>query len=188
MLIKKIVRVTFATIVGIMVIIFVPSYKPTNAWAEALDPLLQNPRVRAFLDVIAYAEGTLHEQGYYTLYGGGIFDDYTDHPRRRISTWSQNKLLTSTAAGRYQILTRTFDHWSSLLNLSDFSPENQDKIALALIRQMGALKDILAGRFEVAIKKVSSIWASLPGARYNQPTMLMKNLKEVYKKRLIYHS
>ena len=157
-------------------------------WPHTLVNLLHNPRVRAFLDTIAYAEGTLHDNGYNVLLGGRLFKSFVDHPRHIITINSQDRPLVSTAAGRYQILSRTWDYFAPLLKLKNFSPENQDKIAIALIRQSGALKDVLEGNLQKAIRKVSNIWASLPGALYKQPTIDMKLLKKIYLKRFKYHT
>lgn len=45
---------------------------------------------------------------------------------------------------------------------------SQDAIALQQIKEQGALADIDAGRFDIAVGKVRKIWASLPGAGYGQ--------------------
>ncbi|MGC7995735.1 lysozyme, partial [Salmonella enterica] len=79
-----------------------------------------------------------------------------------------NPTLSSTAAGRYQLLARYFDAYKKQLNLPDFSPASQDAIALQQIKERGALADVDAGRFDIAVGKVRNIWASLPGAGYGQ--------------------
>jgi muramidase (phage lysozyme) len=45
-----------------------------------------------------------------------------------------------------------------------------------LIREQRALADIEAGRIGEAIDKCRNIWASLPGAGYNQPEHSKKTL------------
>ena len=66
--------------------------------------------VCAFLDLIAWSEGTdngrqpTKDRGYDVVVGGGLFDSYDDHPRRLISLPALG--IKSTAAGRYQILSR----------------------------------------------------------------------------------
>jgi muramidase (phage lysozyme) len=85
-------------------------------------------------------------------------------------------LTDQTAAGRYQILARNFDFYKKQLGLKDFSKSAQDAIAIQLIKECGALKDIEAGRIESAIKKCSSRWASFPGAGYGQRENKMANL------------
>lgn len=129
--------------------------------------------VCAFLDLIAWAEGTdngiqpTRDDGYDVIVGGTLFEGYADHPRRSVRLPALG--ISSTAAGRYQILARYWDHYRASLNLrGGFIPENQDRVALQLIRECRALDDIKAGRIEQAIHKCRSRWASLPGAGYGQ--------------------
>ena len=167
-------------------------------WIAQLDGVLELPQVRAFLDVIAYAEGTFmpfrlqgksidNRAGYTMLYGGGTFSSYHDHPRKILAYRSNNRLLKSTAAGRYQILARTWDAWAPVLQLRTFHPRNQDRLALALIRESGALYDVIEGRYQKAFKKVAPIWASLPGASYGQRVLDPAVLTRFYKQRLAWH-
>jgi muramidase (phage lysozyme) len=135
---------------------------------------------RAFLDMLAYSEGTTRN-GYATLFGGGTFDSFADHPRRLFRfTDGAGRQLKTTAAGRYQFLARTWDSLRDKLNLPDFGPESQDAAALELIRQRGALADVKAGRVSAAIAKCAPIWASLPGAGYNQPEHKLSSLVAAY--------
>lgn len=123
----------------------------------------------AFLDMIAFSEGTARipnsDDGYRVIVGGGTFGSYADHPRVLVEV---RPGLKSTAAGRYQLLSRYWDAYRRQLKLTDFSPESQDAVALQQIRERGALDDIDAGRVSEAIAKVKNIWASLPGAGYGQ--------------------
>lgn len=128
--------------------------------------------VLAFLDMLAWSEGTdrpsqpSRDQGYDVIVGGGLFAGYTDHPRKLIPLPKLG--IKSTAAGRYQLLSRYFDAYKRQLGLQDFSPASQDLIALQQIRERRALPDIHAGRIPEAIAKCRNIWASLPGAGYGQ--------------------
>lgn len=138
----------------------------------------------AFLTMIAVSEGTkgIGEDGYNVLVGSSkrqafLFTSYADHPRIEIKL---NDSLSSTAAGRYQILRRYFDAYKVQLGLKDFSPDSQDAIALQLIRECGALDDIKAGRLNAAIDKCASRWASLPGAGYGQREQDRKLLQLAY--------
>jgi len=134
-----------------------------------------NDNMKAFLDMIAFSElgkQLLQESanGYNVLVGSlpgrpKLFHDYSDHPRILVRL---NSKLSSTAAGRYQILKRTFDAYKKILGLRDFSPESQDKIALRLISERGATQDVIDGNLFLAISAVRNIWASLPGAGYGQ--------------------
>lgn len=143
--------------------------------------------VCAFLDLIAWSEGTdngrqpTNDDGYDVVVGGGLFHSYDDHPRQLIELPSLG--IKSTAAGRYQILSRYWDHYRDQLNLKGgFTPENQDRIALQMIRECRALDDIKAGRIAGAIHKCRSRWASLPGAGYNQHEHKVSNLLAAYSK------
>jgi muramidase (phage lysozyme) len=136
--------------------------------------------LRAFLYLIRHCEGTAGENGYRTLFGGELFDSFADHPRRAITKSLGGKPLTSTAAGGYQFLARTWDECAKALHLPDFSPESQDRAAIFLIKRRGALGDVEAGRIEAAIKKCNREWASLPGSPYGQPVKTLAECLAVY--------
>jgi muramidase (phage lysozyme) len=131
--------------------------------------------------MIAYSEGTAGkgDDGYNVIVGGTLFYGYEDHPRRLVTLRPD---LKSTAAGRYQLLSRYFDYYKKMLNLPDFSPESQDTIAIQQIRECRALDDIDAGRFDEAVKKCARIWASLPGAGYGQRENCIEILRVAYEK------
>jgi muramidase (phage lysozyme) len=140
--------------------------------ATSAQAALLLPNVRAFLDMIGASEGA----GYDTLYGGGSFASYADHPRLKVSAGG----ITSTAAGRYQFLARTWDDVAPRIGAPDFSPYWQDAAAVYLISRRGALDDVIAGRFADAVAKVSQEWASLPGAGYGQHENALASLAQVY--------
>lgn len=138
----------------------------------------------AFLDMIAHSEGTAGQgdRGYNVIVGSRpgraiTFGSYADHPRVKVQL---SESLSSTAAGRYQILERYSDAYRKQLNLPDFSPASQDAIATQMIRERGALPDIEAGRFESAVGRCANIWASLPGANYGQHENQIADLKAAY--------
>ena len=127
-----------------------------------------HPITAAFLDLLAYAEGTkgLGDDGYDKLVNpAGFFTDYRIHPNVSVIV---RPGLVSTAAGRYQHLSRHWRHYQMLLALPDFGPESQDTWAIQLIRERKALADVVDGRIPQAIAKCANIWASLPGAGYGQ--------------------
>ena len=136
---------------------------------------------KAFLDTIAWSEGTStiaeSDNGYNVLVGDTLFDSYADHPRQLVHL---NAHLSSTAAGRYQLLAKYFDYYKNLLGLPDFSPDSQDQIALEQIKECHALPDIAIGNFSDAVQKCSHIWASLPGNNYGQHQNSIDALQEVY--------
>lgn len=131
------------------------------------------PQRKAFLDAIAVGEGTdngrqpTKNHGYDVIVGGSLFTDYSKHPNKLVKL---RPGLSSTAAGRYQLLSRYYDVYKKQLNLPDFSPASQDQIALQQISERKALEDIDAGRIKDAVKKCRTIWASLPGSPYGQRT------------------
>lgn len=147
-----------------------------NLMPDAVTPDQAARNVRAFLDVIAHAEGA----DYNVLFGGDTFDSFRDHPRQYITRFLGGREITSSAAGRYQFLARTWDGLVAKMRLPDFSPASQDAGAIELIREKGALRDVQAGRFAVAVRKVRKVWASLPGAGYNQPERSLSSLARVY--------
>jgi lysozyme len=127
--------------------------------------------------MIAYSEGTSGPNGYRTMFGGGLAANLDDHPRQMFSFTNKNgQNLKTTAAGRYQFLSRTWDELAKSLALPDFGPASQDAAALELIRRRGALKDVDAGRITAAIAKCAPIWASMPGAGYAQPERKLNTL------------
>lgn len=139
--------------------------------------------VVAFLDMLAWSEGTstikASDDGYNVIVGGGLFNSYADHPRQPVSL--PRYKISSTAAGRYQLLARYWDAYRKSLNLvGGFTPENQDRVALQQIRERRALDDIKAGRIGVAIEKCRNIWASLPGAGYQQHEHKLEDLLAHY--------
>lgn len=130
-----------------------------------------NPQRKAFLDMLAWSEGTdkpgqpTKNHGYDVIVGGSLFTDHSEHPRKLITL---NPKLKSTAAGRYQLLARYWDAYRKQLGLKDFSPASQDAVALQQIKERGALPMIDRGDIRQAIDRCSNIWASLPGAGYGQ--------------------
>lgn len=145
--------------------------------------LVNNRNVRAMLAVIRRGEGTAGVNGYSTLFGGGLFSSFADHPRKAVSKWGH----TSTAAGAYQFLSSVWDETRDKMGLVDFSPASQDLGALGRMAARGVLGDVLAGRIEKAIAGNGSRghglrweWASLPGSPYGQGTISIATAKSVF--------
>jgi len=140
-----------------------------NPAVANLLPVLDNPNVRSFLDMISAAEGTT-KHGYNTLFGGGKMESLTDHPRTLFDfTETTGRPNKTTAAGRYQFLSNTWDEQAKKLGLSDFGERSQDLAAVNLLQERGILPDVLQGNWESAVKKSGPIWASLPSSPYPQP-------------------
>lgn len=136
---------------------------------------LLDANVQAFLRLIRTGEGTLSNNGYRTMFGGRLFDSYADHPRVTVKASG----YTSTAAGAYQFLSKTWDEMADKYDLPDFSPHSQDIAALGLIKRRGALVDVIEGRLRTAINKCNKEWASLPGSPYGQPTLTYAKAAQV---------
>lgn len=139
-----------------------------------------HPQVRAMLRVIRTGEGTAGENGYRTLFGGDTFTSFADHPRQSITRTLGGRKITSTAAGAYQFLSSTWDETKRIMGLGDFSPASQDRGAVGRIAARGALEDVKAGRFDVAIQKIAREWASMPGSPYGQPVISLGRARAVF--------
>jgi muramidase (phage lysozyme) len=149
---------------------------------------------KAFLDMIADSEIgaallAVSDNGYNVIVGStardpDLFDSYADHPRKHVELHMNHGLVIySTAAGRYQLLAKYYDSYKKKLKLADFSPVNQDAIAIQQIKECRALPDIDAGRIEKAVLKCDHIWASFPGAGYkDQHENKMEQLTSAYQK------
>jgi muramidase (phage lysozyme) len=140
-----------------------------------------HPNVRALLAVIRRGEGTADAQGYSRLVGGGEFASFADHPRIvKSGIFKNGTAWRSSAAGAYQFLASTWDETARYMGLVDFSPASQDRGAVGRIAARGALEDVKAGRFDVAIKKVAAEWASMPGSPYGQPVISINTARAVF--------
>jgi muramidase (phage lysozyme) len=135
------------------------------ATREELLALRDNPQVQTILNLIAETEGTT-KHGYATQFGGGKIASLDDHPR---TLHAFGKGQKTSAAGRYQFLSRTWDEEAKQLGLTDFSPLSQDLAAINRIAKRGALDDVIKGDFKAAIGKLGKEWASLPSSPYDQP-------------------
>lgn len=137
--------------------------------------------VKTFLDLASWSEGTslspaTKNDGYDVIVTGvdgkpEIFQSYADHPfafgrPAKIIREAPGE-LRSTAAGRYQLLLKWWRGYKAMLNLSDFSPQSQDAVAIRQLKERGALDLILQGKIAEAIAEASHIWASFPGT-YSQ--------------------
>jgi muramidase (phage lysozyme) len=141
------------------------------------------PNQKAFLDMLAFSEIgpkllAKSDNGYNVLVGGELFRGYADHPRKLVDLPRLG--IKSTAAGRYQLLSRYYDAYKKQLGLKDFSPASQDAIALQQIKERRALADIEAGNFAAAVQRCKNIWASLPGAGYGQHEQKLEHLQAAF--------
>ncbi len=157
---------------------------------------ITNANLRAILKVIRTTEGTEKMLNPYAVTFGysHTIKDFSDHPRNT-GEWNGKKLsdahcrgagysvgCVSTASGAYQFIVTTWNALKIQYGLSSFSKENQDKAAVYLIKQRGAYDDVIQGRIELALKKLSKEWASLPFSTVGQPTVNLKKVLSDYKK------
>ena len=158
--------------------------KSATNFKNSTNHVKASSKVKAFLATIRYAEGTAGPNGYKTMFTGKQFSSFAKHPRQLQCTFYAGKRLCSDAAGAYQFLSTTWEP----LGFKDFSPANQDKGAIELLRRGGVLHLVEAGKFEQAIYQASQIWASLPnrygGSAYNQPVKPIQRLRQIYEQNL----
>lgn len=160
-----------------------PRISPQQAGATAGGGLELGINICAFLDMIAFTEGTdnnrqpTNDEGYDVLVGGKLFTDYSTHPNVLVKLSAS---LSSTAAGRYQVLNRFWPHYRDLLHLPNFGPVSQDRYAIQQLKERKAIQLLEDGRFEDAVLACNNIWASLPGSPYGQHTYPMSEAKAVY--------
>lgn len=148
-------------------------------------------KLRAFLDLISWSEGTSTSRltinnGYDVIVTGidgpSVFIDYSEHPFAHggAVTVRAVPLLQSTAAGRYQLLARYWNVYKVQLKLPDYSPSSQDAVALQQMKERDAVAMVEAGNIEGAIGACSNIWASFPGNDYGQGGHAMPALLAQY--------
>jgi lysozyme len=135
-----------------------------------------HPNLAAFLMAIRKCEGTSAPNGYRYLFGSRpdaekLFWSFADHPR--IRTYETNdefirdgKVEFTTSAGAYQLVATTYDALMRKFpgRWHGFNERVQDEMAIELIKECGAYDDVLAGRWQDAVRKCSRTWASLPTA------------------------
>jgi RHS repeat-associated protein len=152
--------------------------------------LVLDCRVLALLDSLAYSEGTARDanNGYGTIVRGKVLSandpalvgqvnatttDFTQHPNALVQL---SPTLSSTAAGRYQFLNRT---WTGL-HLPDFTPQSQDIGGVMLMLRRNMVAPLLSGNIQQAVTNGNREWASLPGSPYGQPTRTMAQIEQTY--------
>lgn len=128
--------------------------------------LLKEPKIKAFLDMLAFAEGTdktedASRDGYdigFNYKKIGILQ----HP---------GKVKGGSAAGRYQAMPDSWKEAQNDLGLFDFTPESQDIFAVWRMKykRQNMTDDILNDRFAEAIQKGCGEWASLPDRTVSDP-------------------
>lgn len=145
---------------------------------DELRKALEDTNVRAFLRVIREGESNQRDDAYRIMFGGEHFEAPPwEHPGKVVTVGR----LSSTAAGAYQFLLRTWNGLVKRYGFEDFSPKNQDLAAVALIDGRGALGDVIAGRLRAALDGCAKEWASLPGSPYGQPTLTYEQAETAFR-------
>ena len=147
------------------------------------------PNCTRLLDTISYAEGTdrYPEGGYLTQFSGKQFTNTSAHPDEKIK--SKNGIVSS-AAGRYQILKKTYTD----IGMENMTPAEQDRGALKLIQRRLKLKSpeevesylSKNGIDDKALDSLSREWASITDStgkgRYGQPTKTKEQIRARFAK------
>ena len=137
-------------------------YEPIPTPAMA-DSGLSIP-AQSFLDAIASAEGT---GGDYNIIVGGKKFEGTQHPD---IVGLVTEAGPSTAAGKYQITKQTWDYLQGKYpELTDFSPQNQDKAAYLLAKERYKINtkgrdldaDLLAGNTTYLRSALQDTWRGI---------------------------
>jgi lysozyme len=110
------------------------------------------------------------------LVGYNEFDDYSDHPRTPIKF--NGKGDKSTAAGLYQILEKTWDEQAKKQGLEDFTPANQEKAAIGIMRDTGVLDAYKSGDIAKTKQLLGKSWASIPGSTIGAATGQVPKLNQ----------
>lgn len=120
---------------------------------------------QSFLDAIASAEGTGGD--YRIIVGGRKFEGFEQHPN---VVGLVTKAGPSTAAGKYQITKQTWDYLQkNYPDLTDFSPENQDKAAFYLATERykkntkgrDLMSDLAAGNTSYLREALQKTWTGI---------------------------
>lgn len=142
-------------------------------------------QLKAFRDVLAYAEGTDRPEiqksnfnGYDVIVGGSLFTCFDAHPGKLVRIPRYN--ISSSAAGRYQMIRPTWTALKNRLKLPDFTPGSQDRACDELLRECGAKALLAQGKFDEACYAANKIWASLPGSPYGQRTENVATLRAIF--------
>lgn len=134
--------------------------------------------------MLAWSLGTAQPNGYSLIFSGELFKDFKDHPRLQKCANYLGRYICGDSAGRYLIVSSTWDSLMLKVQLPDFSPQSQDQAAIELIRENNALDDIEAGNLESAIHKVSEVWGTLPNSNgtsnYEFQVPTISTLRSVY--------
>jgi len=149
---------------------FLSGFKPKEV--PLTDEDVKHPNVQAYLNYLNTYEGKPAPN---QTVGYKEFKDLSDHPRQQVVFNKAGD--TSDAAGSYQIKGDTWNIQKKKLGLKDFTFPNQQKAAVGILKDIGALDYIKNGEFEKAHELARGQWASLPGSTIGLKTGQIPQLK-----------
>jgi muramidase (phage lysozyme) len=173
-------------------------FQPSQTLYPPLAMTDGDPYVRALMRTISASESNDLEP-YRLLYGGQTFSDWSRHPDQCIVIQSgPNQGNCTTAAGRYQFITTTWEEKAQLYHPNpdgwlfwqhySFDPISQDQVVhrwLSDSEAWGAnIPELLkAGQLDEVLYRLSGTWTSLGyGIETNEMT---PRLYEMYRKFLM---
>ena len=149
---------------------FLSGFKPKEV--PLTDEDVKHPNVQAYLNYLNTYEGKPAPN---QTVGYKEFKDLSDHPRQKVVFNKAGD--TSDAAGSYQIKGDTWNIQKKKLGLKDFTFPNQQKAAVGVLKDIGALPYIQSGEFDKANELARGQWASLPGSTIGLKTGQIPQLK-----------
>ncbi|MFZ4677173.1 MAG: glycoside hydrolase [Nodosilinea sp.] len=188
--------------VGVMGVRSLPS--PTlrqiqeTVWVNHPEPLAMaggDPYIRALMRTISAAESNT-DQPYNVLYGGDMVQKLNRHPDICIEIVAgPNQGNCTTAAGRYQFLTSTWQEkarhyhpkspsWFGVWGNYSFDPESQDLVVYHWLKDDAAWNldiptALREGRLEEVLQRLSGTWTSLGyGIESNSMTARLPRIYE----------
>lgn len=175
-----------------------PARTPEAPAPFAASPFLrqQTPEVRAYLDLVAWKEvgHSLNADGSPSGYRerNGVPGSRGLMPESAIAdngTLPRDELRYNV--GRYQMKLVDVEDMRNRYDrrIDDFSPESQDRIAVAKMRDRGVMRELEQGDIRGAIERGGKEWASLPGSPYGQVQRgyTVEKAVDYYEQRLAFH-
>ena len=158
----------------------------------------QTPEVRAYLDLVAWKEvrpgHSLNADGSPAGYRdrNGVPGSMGTMPESAVAnngTFPRDELQYNV--GRYQMKQVDVDDMRKRYDskIDDFSPESQDRIAVAKMKYRDVIEPLQNGDIRTAIHNGGKEWASLPGSPYGQVQAgyTVDKAVDYYNQRLSFH-
>jgi muramidase (phage lysozyme) len=169
-----------------------------TVWVSHPQPLVMDggdPYIRALMRTISAAESNTSEP-YHVLYGGQAVERLNRHPDICVEIVAGPNIGNcTTAAGRYQFLTETWEEkaekyhpqspsWFDVWGDYSFDPESQDLVVYHWLKDSAAWNlDIPAtlrqGHLDQVLRRLSGTWTSLGyGIESNSMTAKLPRIYE----------